>query len=230
MDREDAKTVQKMINTAYPRYIVPDKTMMVDLWAAAFMKTPADMVIDAVKAFIFSDTKGFPPTIGQIVDSIDRISNRFAGVDDEMNELAAWQLVWKALRNCGYHAEDEYAKMPEAVKRAVGSPGQLRDWALMDSDTVQSVEQSHFIRSYRAAREQLRQERKLPENMRAMIAAKRAENMAIEAAAGNMAAEYRLPDWAMERSNASREDDRKSEPYDVPDWVGERIREIGAAP
>lgn len=39
----------------------------------------------------------------------------------------------------------------------------------MDIDTVRSVEQSHFIRSYRMAVSQIKEESRMPENIRMMI-------------------------------------------------------------
>ena len=40
---------------------------------------------------------------------------------------------------------------PRIVQSAVGNPANLQEWAKMDTKTVESVEQSHFIRSFNAA-------------------------------------------------------------------------------
>lgn len=36
-------------------------------------------------------------------------------------------------RNSGYHAEEEFARLPELIQKAVSSPGQLREWALSEN-------------------------------------------------------------------------------------------------
>lgn len=40
--------------------------------------------------------------------------------------------------------------LSDTVRRVVGSPSQLREWAMMEPDTVQSVVASNFQRSYRS--------------------------------------------------------------------------------
>ena len=87
-----------------------------------------------------------------------------------MSELQAWALVQRALRNSGYNSEEEFAKLPEACQRAVGTAANLKEWALMDSDQVATIEQSHFIRNYRASVQRMKEEARLPENVRMLIA------------------------------------------------------------
>ena len=87
-----------------------------------------------------------------------------------MSELQAWALVQRALRNSGYNSEEEFAKLPEACQRAVGTAANLKEWALMDSDQVATIEQSHFIRNYRTSVQRMKEEARLPENVRMLIA------------------------------------------------------------
>ena len=103
------------------------------------------MVKAAVKAHIATDAKGYPPHIGAIKAAIRKITQ-----PDEMSEMEAWGYVSRALRNSSYNSIKEFERLPPVVRRIVGAPSQLREWAAMDSDTVQSVVQSNFMRSYRA--------------------------------------------------------------------------------
>ncbi len=68
---------------------------------------------------------------------------------DSLPEMEAWSMVAKAVKNGIYGAEKEFDALPEAVKKAVGSPGQLRDWAMSRSEDVATVGQSNFLRAYR---------------------------------------------------------------------------------
>jgi hypothetical protein len=70
----------------------------------------------------------------------------------QMNEMEAWSLVRKAISNGYYGAEEEFAKLPDDVKRAVGSASQLRTWA-MDSGFNEGVAMSQFQRVYRTQQE-----------------------------------------------------------------------------
>lgn len=88
-----------------------------------------------------------------------------------MTELEAWGLVATALRNSAYGSVGEFAKLPPAVKRVVRNPEQLREWALMDADEVQTVIASNFQRSYRTAAKQERDLQALPSSIRQFLAA-----------------------------------------------------------
>ena len=112
-----------------------------------------------MKAYILSDTSGFAPSIGQIVEKLQL----FIG-NEELNEMAAWGLVLKAMRNSIYHSEEEFAKLPPVVQKAVVSPGQLREWAMAEDvdGTWMNVTQSNFMRTYRAELSQEKTLEKLP--------------------------------------------------------------------
>ena len=122
-------------------------------------------------------TEKFPPTIADIREKAMQIVE---SVDSSMSELEAWSLVRKAVRNSGYHSLEEFEKLPEACQRAVGSAANLKEWALMDSERVETVEQSHFIRNYRTTVQRISEEKKLPESIRLLIASMRDNALELE--------------------------------------------------
>lgn len=65
-----------------------------------------------------------------------------------LNAEQAWALVSKARRNGIYGSEEEFARLPELVQQAVGSADSLCKMAMLPSDQVESVEKSHFVRTY----------------------------------------------------------------------------------
>ena len=97
-----------------------------------------------------------------------------------MSELEAWAIVRKAIGRSNYYAEEEFEKLPEACKMAVGNPSNLREWAMMDSDQVGTVEQSHFVRNYRTAMQRIKEDRRMPEKVRTAIAEVKKQQMQIE--------------------------------------------------
>lgn len=136
----------------------------INLWADMFADEPFELVIAAAKAHIAADTRGFMPTVGQLKERIAMMR-----ADSNMTEMEAWNLVSSALKNSTYGAEEEFRKLPPPIKRAVGSPNQLREWALMDSETVQSVVASNFQRSFRAWQERDKDYAKLPQSIKNFI-------------------------------------------------------------
>lgn len=147
MTRQETGIIMDILATAYPRFYAgpdaPDPEKAVALWAEMFAEDDVAVVAAAVKALIATDDKGFPPHIGAVKAKVRQITQP-AG----MTPQEAWNLVAKAIRNSAYESREEYDKLPPDLQRLVGSPNQLRDWALMDSDTVHSVISSNFQRSF----------------------------------------------------------------------------------
>ena len=145
MKKEEVKKILAGIITAYPNYRPGNMEDTVKTWEAMLSDYTYEQVFPALKAYILSDNRGFPPSIGQIVAKIH--------MPEEMNEIGdmqAWHMVYLAICDSAYHAEERFCELPETIRRAVGSPANLREWGQMETETVNSVIQSQFLRSYRA--------------------------------------------------------------------------------
>lgn len=168
MTREETIKVLAVLKAAYPAFYrgmkADELNGIVNLWASQFEGDDYKTVGAAVQAHIATDTKGYPPHIGAIKEAIRKITQ-----PDEMSEMEAWGYVASALRNSGYNSVTEFDKLPPVVRRIVGSPSQLREWAMMDSDTVQSVVQSNFMRSYRVRAQSEREYLALPKSVRELM-------------------------------------------------------------
>lgn len=172
MTREETTEALMIIQAAYPNFRVPDKTITINTWQRILEDYTHEQVESAIYAFICSDASGFAPSIGQVVEKIQMIQE-----PEMLSEMEAWHLVYKAICNANYHAEEEFGKLPAAVQRAVGNPANLREWAAMDANAVSSVIQSHVMRSYRTVTQRMREEAKLPENMRKRLKASQKERL-----------------------------------------------------
>lgn len=166
---ETAKLIT-VITAAYPthfaNYTTDKLRNLVAAWSMVMEDYRYEEASAGLKVFMASESKGFPPSPGQVIDCIHQIKSS----GEEMNALIAWQYVVKAIRNSNYHAEEEFEKLPPLAQKAVGTPDTLREWAQMDSDVVHSVEQSHFIRAYDTTVKREKDNAKIPERIRAMIA------------------------------------------------------------
>lgn len=167
MNRTETQDILMVIQAAYPNFKVPDKTIAINTWCAVLDDYTYDQVSIALNAYIRSDTSGFAPSIGQIIEKLQMMFSK----EDELNEMAAWVLVQKALRNSGYHAEEEFEKLPPVVQRAIVSPGQLREWATMEDidGTGMNVMQSNFMRTYRSEVVKEKEMRKLSPDILKLI-------------------------------------------------------------
>lgn len=168
MTREDTIKILSVLRGAYPAFYrditKQEAETTIALWAAMFDEEPCELVGAAVKAFISGDTKGFPPSIGQIKERIRQITQ-----PEEMTEQAAWSLVSKALRNSTYGSEEEFKKLPPEVQAVVHDPGQLRQWAMSPADDVETVIASNFMRSFRAKQKASKEYLALPTSVKQLM-------------------------------------------------------------
>ena len=159
MTAKETAGILALVREYYPRDIEASGiAAKVKAWHLAIGEYDFDAVKDAVIAFVRRDTKGFAPSVGQILQYITR-----AGAEDA--EAAAWQawtLVRKAIGNAGTNrdwigdrldpktqAEHRFDELPPIVQRIVGNPQQLTRWGEMDTGQLDTVVQSNFMRAYK---------------------------------------------------------------------------------
>lgn len=168
MTRDDVIKIMSVLRGAYPHFYrdisKQEAYDTINLWTDMFSQDDASIVAAAVKSLIDGGDKGFPPTIGQV-----KAKMRLLAGSDELTEAEAWNLVSKAVKNGLYGAVEEFEKLPPAVKRIVGSPSQLRDWASMDSETLHSVVASNFQRSYKVVATREKEIAALPDDVKKLI-------------------------------------------------------------
>lgn len=156
MTREQTQQVLLNLKKAYPFFykdIGPDEgEEIADLWYEMFEDDDVALVVKAVKLFIKSDSKGFPPVIGVIKAKMEEIIE--ASRPKSISEFEAWQMVKDAARNSLYNSKKEFDKLPPLIQRVIGDYYTLRSWAEMDIDRLETIIQPNFIKSYKTACEQ----------------------------------------------------------------------------
>ena len=165
MTKNETLQILNILKIAYPTFyknISKQEALdIVDLWSNMFEEDDVLLVIAAVKTFIATDDKGYPPVIGVIKKKMREISH-----PDTMSEIEAWQLVKKAASNSAYHAKEEFDKLPPTIQKIIGDHNTLRDWGLMDMDKFDTVLQSNFIKFFKINSEKEKEYKALPLSVR----------------------------------------------------------------
>lgn len=164
MTREETIKLLMVIQSAYPNFKPPDKTVAVDTWYTMLKDMDYNVVQMGLRAYITTDTSGFAPSIGRLINTIYTIQN-----PQELNEMEAWALVSKALKNGYYGAVEEFDSLPPLVQKAVGNPDNLRNWSQTDTNSIENVVQSNFMRSYRLVVNRENEIKKMPADVRTLI-------------------------------------------------------------
>lgn len=164
MNKIETAKILAAIQEYWPRFMDGrDVEHTVNAWHLFFDSDDYKFVEAALKAYICTDAKGFPPTVGQIKDIMQKMSS------DEQSETQAWAIVQKAVTRCR-NAEQEFNNLPFEIQKCVGSPQMLRVWGQMDEETFASVVASNFMRDFRKRMEWMRDYQKLPDSVKKICA------------------------------------------------------------
>lgn len=164
MTREETVKIIRIMSDCYPNYKPNNLSETVDVWQMMLDEYSYNQVSIALKAYVTSDTSGFAPSVGEIVAKIQLVSQ-----PQELDGMAAWGLVSKALRNGTYGAVEEFNKLPPLVRQAVGIPDNLKNWATSDYQTIETVIQSNFLRTYETAVKRANEINRMPDNIKSLI-------------------------------------------------------------
>lgn len=171
MTLNEAKNIVGLLMFNYPDTLREnsDEALVtyIENWHFFFKDDSYAEVLAAVQKIISSSQERFAPNIGMIREQMRKNREPKGG----LSEQEAWELVKRALRNGLYGYKEEFAKLPPTVQRCVGSENMIREWAAMESETLDSVVASNFMRSFRAIRQSAEEEARTPAAMREQLEA-----------------------------------------------------------
>lgn len=163
MTIKDARKLIAVFMVTYPNYKPIDTELAASTWADALSEYTYEQVSVALKMYLKTSTSGFAPTPGQLIDKIQVVTQ-----PELLSETEAWSIVRNSLSRCGYYSAEEFEKFPPIIQKAVGSPSQLRVWAL-DPDYNEGVVSAQFGRVYRALAEKQKDFDKMPSDIQHRI-------------------------------------------------------------
>ena len=163
MNKTEAMKLLAVIKVSFPNFRPDDIEMAADVWADVLSDFSYQQLGMALKSYIRTNTSGFAPSPGQLIELISAVKH-----SNDETETEAWMRVATALRNGMYGSEQEFAKLPPMVQKAVGNSQQLRIWAL-DENFNEEVAKAQFLRVYRAETQRSKDYEKLPKDIQKLI-------------------------------------------------------------
>lgn len=163
MNKTEAMKLLAVIKVSFPNFHPDDIEMAADVWADVLSDFSYQQLGMALKSYIRTNTSGFAPSPGQLIELISAVKH-----SNDETETEAWMRVAIALRNGMYGSEQEFAKLPPMVQKAVGNSQQLRIWAL-DENFNEEVAKAQFLRVYRAETQRAKDYEKLPKDIQQII-------------------------------------------------------------
>lgn len=168
MTRQELSQIIFFLRAIYPahyaKFTKADYDAMIDAWSVMLEGFSYEAVFAGTKAFVATDRSGFPPSVGQVLDCVRVASSNPA---DQITAAEAWDQVYKAVCNLRWdEPEKEFNKLPEVSRKIVGTAANLREIAMMDTDSVMIGEKARFMRQYDAYKEQEKEYLKIPVSVR----------------------------------------------------------------
>ena len=161
MTKNETLRILAIIKVAYPNSFTKmtnqDIEMLTNLWTMQFKEYEYELVMGAINTIIASDLTQFMPTIARVKQVCSELCST-----NQISEYEAWNSVKQALSNSIYNAKDEFEKLPEICKEIVGNARQLREWCLLDTNELDTVVHSNFLKSFRSLSEHQRQQNLIP--------------------------------------------------------------------
>ena len=168
MTREEATTVLAILKVAFPASYSNmsrgDMMKTIDLWEEMFAGDDVNIVKYALHKII--STAKFPPTIGEVKETMRGLMQ---AATNEATDEELWQMLKGALRDGIWGAEDAFDKLPPILKRYCGSASTIRDLAVIDTDTLDTVYHGQFLKQISTIRNREESLRDMPEGIKGMM-------------------------------------------------------------
>lgn len=163
MTREEAKKIIMIIASTYPTFKPNNMSMVVDSWHYFLADYDYNDIAIALKGYVTTSGSAFAPSAAQLIAMTGKKYEH-----EQLSALKAWELVNKAIRNSGYHAQEEFDKLPPLIQKCV-SPSQLHSWAMGDDKTIDTVVASNFMRVYDAEAKRDIETKMMPVEMKKLL-------------------------------------------------------------
>ena len=164
MTIEETRKLLVTINAIYPNWKVENPEATTAAWHWALEDYPAEAINGALQIFLKTDKAGFVPSVSQLIGCIHAPKK-----NEQLSEGEAWYLVKEAIKDSAYNSEERFAQLPQIIQRAVGGASMLRQWAMTDSEEVNTVIMSNFQRAYKAAISQQEYADRVPQQLSNLV-------------------------------------------------------------
>ena len=166
MTREETSQMLTLLKVAYPNFYgkmsAKDAYATLNLWAEMFADDDVNIVKFALHRLIETHS-GFPPNIAEVKSHIRLLVQASTG---EPTDEELWRMLRKAASNGLYGSSEEFERLPPVLKRYCGSPSALREMAMQDEKTLDTVVHGQFLRQITGIRERQEYHDSLPHGVR----------------------------------------------------------------
>lgn len=141
MTYEDTSKILTVLKTAYPKaFTLPasEARKLLDLWHEMLSEYDTEIAAYATKNYIKHNR--YPPTIAGLVEEIEKLT-------DTNYEMELWSELSEAVSRGTVFTQADFDRLSEPLKLWLKNPKQVRELALISSETFQTVTKGQFLRT-----------------------------------------------------------------------------------
>lgn len=139
------------------------KQLMINTWQECLGDLDYKLVLQAVKKTIIESP--YPPTI----HDIRKNAMELAKPSTKRTAIEAWNEAYDMICGGLYMTEEQFRTASPEVQKFFGNVKQVKELAMTDTKTVNTVTKGQFLKQYDILVERERQQKLLPEQMQQMI-------------------------------------------------------------
>lgn len=164
MTRDEMKKILMLMEMTFNSCHFENKKDAVDAWLFALDGYTFEQVSWALKIYTQTSGSAYAPSPAQLIATLRKPSEM-----SQMDFITAWRFIRKAISRSLYYSEEEFEKLPEEAQKAIGDPSQLREWAQLPSETIDSVTRSKVESQFNAMQKRNAEMAAMPEEVRELI-------------------------------------------------------------
>lgn len=166
MTKKETAIIMDILQAAYPRFYInqspEDKKRALFLWSAMFENVNIEVCKYAVYRVI--EQLKYPPTPADVLEKIKEIQDI-----NESTDIELWNEALKAIKEGMYFTQEKFNKLSAPVKKFFGGPSNIKEYALMDIQTVNSVIKGQFLKQIKSVIQKEEEREKLPNNIKKLL-------------------------------------------------------------
>lgn len=163
MNYQETTQVITLLAGNYDSIAGKDKTqkqLMINTWLECLGDLDYNLILQAVKKTMIESP--YPPTIHDIrKNAVEMIKP-----STQKSAIEAWNEAIKMISNGLYMTEEEFNMYSPETKKFFGSVNQVKQLAMVDMETINTVTKGQFLKQYEALVEREKQDKLLPEKMK----------------------------------------------------------------
>lgn len=151
MEKNKIAEFLMVLKTFFPKFFtslsVNEMENTMKAWNLILGDYSNEQIQAGLKFFLITNTKGFPPTPGEMIEAISKVSSP---ADNMPTAEECWLKIKNAVSNSTYHSVEEYNNLPDICKKLIGSSSILQNYADISPEYLETVVKSNFLKSYQA--------------------------------------------------------------------------------